>query len=935
MISIKNLSKSYNGSFNVLNGIDYEFENTGLYFLIGKSGSGKTTFLQLVGGMDYEYEGSINVDGQELKEMSGKEKEDYLLKKIAFVFQDFKAEDNEKVYDNLEKGLLVTNMKKNERKKRIHEILEKVGLKDKENSRFSELSGGEKKRISLARALLKDTPILLADEPLASLNSSIRKSIYSILREESRKRLVIVITHERDSLEDCNVLELVDGRFEQIKTCENEGHPIENIERKKLNTFDYFKTVFKSFLSKKDYVLVNLLSLMISLFTLIFSFQLSGSVSSSLEETMSSYMETNTMVVGKADDGYTSSSLEEASYSKLTLLKNRYPEYVESVSTFYTSSLDTIFGSNQSVKLQYGHKSFEVSKLSMNSFIGARTPSESAKYMELSNRVEEYGEDEITMALDNDAMNTLYRLMYNESAPYGVDTEIVETMRSSLKGRLITVLVYANKSEWSYYFEMSFTLKDVVLDDSCYIISGPDFASDFADLIHFDQIGEGEMSENPWVIEKCFGLRLYPGCNGEFLEEFLFDSAFEDYTMEIIKCQGYYQENNPDTYNRIGIYSDLTSRLSLSSVRSFAANNSSLVECVSYSSSVYTYTASGYISGFQKPFFFARRKELLNNIQDEFHSSDEDLGLFQGTLIDVEDGVYKADLLSSTEEEGLTFVSTDYNPISPILGRECSSFNEIAISSKMAENLFSSKEYALGETLHVLTLTDTNYSSGKYINEFFEGELEIVGIYESDEIKIYQSSLFPLCYCFENTFVDALDLRVTEAVVKVDLETHDTSYYEDLVTQYGSFEVSFPMLSVTESIQDTMDQLSMMFLLFSLIGLVTSLFLLSLSMFLLVKKDRKQIGIKLSMGYRKDEILNEYFLFFAIISAVGYILACILSSVAEVVMADTLSSMLSAYTFSIYPFVIGFFVTFAVLFVSLIPLKIFLKSMSPRDAFLK
>ena len=935
MIKVRGLKKSYNGSSYVLDGVDFDFGDTGLYFLIGKSGSGKTTFLQLVGGMDYSYEGSIKVDGIELKEMKENEKEDYLLKKIAFVFQDFKAEDNEKVSDNLEKGLLVTDMKKSERKKRIKDILKKVGLEDKLDSRFSELSGGEKKRVSLARALLKDAPILLADEPLASLNSSIRKSIYSILREESRRRLVIVITHERDSLEECNVLELVNGKLETVKTCGSKGKPVSGIERRKPKAGDYLKTVFKSFVSKKDYVSVNLLSLMISLFTLIFSFQLSGSVASSLEESMTSYMESNTMVVEKADDGYTSSSMEEAPYSRLSLLKSRYPEYVESVSTFYTSSLDIVFGSAQSVKLMYGSRSFDVNRLSMNSFIGARTANESEAYSKLENRVEDYAADEMTLALDKDSMTTLYQLIYGESPPYGIDTEIVETMRTFVKNNRISILVYASKSEWSYYFEFSFSLADIVLDDSCYVISYADFAEEFVDIIHFDQLGEGETSENPWTIQKCFGLRLYPGMNGEFLEKFLFDSAVEDYTMEVIQCQGYYQANNPDTYNRIGIYKDVTPRLSLSSVRRFASNNSSLVESVSYSSSVYTYTASGYISGFQKPFFFARRKELLNDIQDEFRTSEENLGLFQGTLIDVQEGVYKADLLSSMEEEGLTFVSTDYNPVSPVLGRECSSFDEIAISSKMASDLFSDPQSALGQTLHVLTLTDTSYSSGKYVNEFFEGELEIVGIYESDSIRIYQSSLFPLCYCFENTFVEASDLRVTQAVVKVDLDSYGTEYYENLINQYGSFSVSFPMLSVTASIQETMDQLSALFLLFSLIGLVTSLFLLSLSMFLLVRKDRKQIGIKLSMGYKKDDILREYFLFFALLSAIGYLLSCLLAAFAETMMADTLSSMLSAYSFSLYPFAIGGVVTVIVVVVSMIPLKVFLKSMTPRDAFLK
>ena len=208
MIEVKHLIKRYKGErADVLKDISFSLPDTGLVFLIGKSGCGKSTLRNLLGSIDEEYEGSIKVNGIELKERNSQEKAEFRFKDISIAFQSFHATEEESVYTNRLKPLAIRNRSNEEKNNRISEALKRVGLSDKKKRKFKDLSGGEKKRISLAIAVLKDTPILFADEPLASLNKDIRKRITQLLLLLSRSRLVFVITHE--------VNEIIKGKREK------------------------------------------------------------------------------------------------------------------------------------------------------------------------------------------------------------------------------------------------------------------------------------------------------------------------------------------------------------------------------------------------------------------------------------------------------------------------------------------------------------------------------------------------------------------------------------------------------------------------------------------------------------------------------------------------------------------------------------------------
>lgn len=219
MIEIKNVSKTYQTKEKVKNealkNIQLTFDDRGCVFLIGKSGSGKSTLLNLIGALDQPDQGEIVFWGEKITDKKNQKNiaDAIRLYEIGFVFQNFLLLDEFDVYDNVRYVLEMEGVTESETA--IMTILQEVGLKGKEHRRVNQLSGGEKQRVALARALVKDPKVLLCDEPTGSLDQKTATQIFDLLKEISRKRLVIIVSHDRPSAQKYGdrIIELSDGRI--------------------------------------------------------------------------------------------------------------------------------------------------------------------------------------------------------------------------------------------------------------------------------------------------------------------------------------------------------------------------------------------------------------------------------------------------------------------------------------------------------------------------------------------------------------------------------------------------------------------------------------------------------------------------------------------------------------------------------------------------
>ena len=216
MIIIEQLTKVYDSTDrSALEGVNISICDGDLVSIVGKSGSGKSTLLHIIGGIEKPSSGKITVDGIDLTTASDNELSDYRSKKTGFIFQSFHLEPNFTVYDNVRLPLLITGIPFEEHKKRIEQMLEKVDLSQKINDKASKLSGGEKQRCAIARALVCNPPLILADEPCGNLDSENSLKIMNLLKSINEEgKGVILVTHDKEAAHYAKrIIELKDGRI--------------------------------------------------------------------------------------------------------------------------------------------------------------------------------------------------------------------------------------------------------------------------------------------------------------------------------------------------------------------------------------------------------------------------------------------------------------------------------------------------------------------------------------------------------------------------------------------------------------------------------------------------------------------------------------------------------------------------------------------------
>lgn len=227
IVEVRNLIKKFpigTGSFTALNGVNLEFSEGEFAGLVGPSGSGKTTLLNIIGSLDIPSEGEVVVLSQSVGKLTARQSAQLRKEKLGFIFQSYNLLPVYTVFENVEFPLLLLNLNSDERKKRVMETLEWVGLTDKVKSRPSQLSGGECQRVAIARAMVKRPQLVLADEPTANLDSANSHNILQTM-EKLNKELntsFIFATHDEKVIGYLKrIIRLKDGKVVADETVKS------------------------------------------------------------------------------------------------------------------------------------------------------------------------------------------------------------------------------------------------------------------------------------------------------------------------------------------------------------------------------------------------------------------------------------------------------------------------------------------------------------------------------------------------------------------------------------------------------------------------------------------------------------------------------------------------------------------------------------------
>lgn len=216
MLELKEIVKAYQTANLVqvaLNKVSVAFRDNEFVAVLGQSGSGKTTMLNVIGGLDRFQSGDLVIDGISTKDYKARDWDAYRNNRIGFVFQAYNLIPHQSVLANVELALTLSGVSRSERRKRALDALTRVGLKDHVNKKPSQMSGGQMQRVAIARALINDPEILLADEPTGALDSKTSVQVMDLLRDVARDRLVIMVTHNPELAHEyaTRIVELADG----------------------------------------------------------------------------------------------------------------------------------------------------------------------------------------------------------------------------------------------------------------------------------------------------------------------------------------------------------------------------------------------------------------------------------------------------------------------------------------------------------------------------------------------------------------------------------------------------------------------------------------------------------------------------------------------------------------------------------------------------
>ena len=260
MLRLKSITKNYkiaNGEVPALKGIDICFRKNEFVSILGPSGCGKTTMLNIVGGLDKYTSGDLIIQGKSTKDFTDRDWDTYRNQRIGFIFQSYNLIPHQTVLGNVELALTISGISKEERVKRSKKALERVGLKGEEYKRPNQLSGGQCQRVAIARALVNEPDILLADEPTGALDSKTSVQIMELIKEISKDKLVIMVTHNAEIAEQYSsrIVKLVDGEIisdnnpfseeQEIKEIEQDAKPLVVKKKKQRKSKMSFWTAFK------------------------------------------------------------------------------------------------------------------------------------------------------------------------------------------------------------------------------------------------------------------------------------------------------------------------------------------------------------------------------------------------------------------------------------------------------------------------------------------------------------------------------------------------------------------------------------------------------------------------------------------------------------------------------------------------------------------
>lgn len=855
MLNINNLTKKFNENV-VLSKVSISISSPGIYVICGESGCGKTTLINILGLMDEEYEGDYYFINQNVKNMTNQEKELIRYNQISYIYQNPKFLENESIKVNLEIAL-----NKKYRKKELIENLKKVNLNINYNKKVSFLSGGERKRLAILISILKDTPLILADEITVGLDNENKINIMNYLLELSKTKIILLLTHDISFIKHYvkNVYYIKNKQI-FIKTKDEIVYENETRKDNKLQKTFIRKHIINHIKSKTLRTLLSTLCMVIALVSFGFSILLTSSLSDSITDSLSKNINDQQILVTKKEEMKRMNKNITLDKYEIKEIQREYNHYFDYSGVNYLNNLSTFFKDEDYLEVIIDHKRYNLKGYCANSI-------NNFTYIELDDEPFIYSskkmleEDEIILSLTNNQVYTFCNLLNIE---YKDETSLL----SYLINFPLNLSFYFSNSDWEYEIEVNLKMIGYTISDEKNIYHTDSlwneyFLEEVLQLIYSYELDV--IDEIPWTMKKIHYLKLKEGKEMMFLQEFLSNINMESYAYGILRREDAFLVYFIKKYDNNFTKSSLDNLL-----------NENLVNYQPCSTNGYNVIENALLKGFVKPTYICNEYKLIEEYIDYNSYSASNLGNYQSTILTyTNEQLLSLNLLDSSNSNFIT-VKTYNNEGNEIVGRYPKKYNEIIVSRGLLNSLnislnnrvFSEKQ------VYFLTLKDIEYANGKYKNNYIIEKLIICGVIEEDEKIVYVPSYWSSIYLTLILEDNYINYPITSSLYDYkgdDIET----YIDELNQKYPKYNFSNPLLDYKKKVDETLYYLNLGLNIFSFFCLTSSLLMIFISSYLFVNDTKKEIGIYTFYGYQRKSIEKQYRAFGNYLSAYSALLSSI------------------------------------------------------------
>lgn len=933
MISIKNLNKSFS-DVKVLKNISIKFPRYGLIAICGDSGCGKTTLLNCLSNL-LPFEGEIEIDGVNISKLSEEEKVLFRLKNIGFVFQDFKLFNSETVERNVLLPLdMSNNMKKKYKERKVLDLLEIVGLKKMAKHKINQLSGGEKQRIAIARSLVNEPKIILADEPTGALDSTNSEEIMSILSTIAKRALVIIVSHDEELMRRyaSSIIHMKDGVIssKEFPNQENRDTYLPVFKNKETNKKPSIPSTYllrHSLLSLKEKKWRSIICSMITSLGLIgvgLSASLSNTISTNIKHAYSSMIDDSKIIMSVKNDNK-KLIINSGSYYDAMEIAEKFSNYVLDVGVNYVVDFEKFFKTTNEFAIAstvYRHTVEGLSARHINEFRWLDFDNPEIVY---PNKIKNLKDDEVVLSLTKPMIDEICFALRIERS--------VKSLSEYLENNELLFYLDIANEDWQYRDQQLFSMKGFTLERN-------------PGIYHTNHLWNEYMFENrmrlpsndslsqieyyPWVLKKAYYFHTY-GNTDDFLIEAEYSPFLDNFVLEIANTDYYpwlYNGVDVKDRHRVMFFANTLNGIPKRYGRAMLDVDKNLNSLIYGSNGGYMFYPSNMLSGFSHQIYFSFSEPLLESVIDE----NSTLNLDTNEYIILKEGVMVGHF-SKTMTESVRFAPL----LGDILqGSRPNNLDEIVISTALAKKLSGSLN-VLNMPLYIgFNNKEMLFGDGALKRTFVNTQLKISGLVESDKYEIYHEPYWTINYFKSRLGVSAFDLLIK--AIAFNVENDSQTVIKNMSKSFPEYDIVNPMESINASVNQICSYIEIAMTAFSIIATVIASLLLTMCTYLHILDSQKEIALSRCIGVSKKES-RKFVVYHSVISClIALVIASIemivISFISSFLVSDSLGSQM-IFTFDLKGLVLMIVVALIIAFLSSIWVSYKVTKLNPIEVLKK